>query len=278
MNDEEIQTNSSPTPSQSPLDGPEVPGSQGPAVMRRGSWLPLWLLTLGAGLVAGLIAWAGGEAMFNMFRIEDAIVYPADYKKISGYQKQNVTARIQGDAMRIVERRKAAASFGLLGLALGVCLGLAGGLAGGSPRTAVSGAVGGGIAGAAVGGGLSYAVVPLFYQYLDPEQGLLVLFFAHAVIFAGLGAAAGSGLGLGLANRSVLAGSIFGGMFGALIGTVAFETANSLAFPLMRTFEPIPSEWLPRMLIYLCVAAGTALLAGLAAGGPSRKPAASATA
>jgi hypothetical protein len=239
--------------------------------MKSGFRLPLWLLTLGAGLTAGLISWAGGEAMYNMFRIEDAIIYPANYKQISGYQKQNVTAQIQGDAIRVVERKKAAVSFGLLGLLLGVCLALAGGLAGGSARTTVSGALGGGIAGAVVGGGLAYSIVPLFFRYFDPEQGLLVLFFTHAAIFAGLGAASGLGLGLGLENRLALGGSVFGGMFGALIGTVAFETANSLAFPLMRTYEPISTEWLPRLLVYFCVAIGTALMAGLAAGGSLRR-------
>ena len=209
----------------------------------------------------------------KLFRIENEMVYPPNYKQISGYQKQNVSARIQGDAIRVVERKKAAVSFGLLGLSLGVFLGLAGGFAGGSTRTTVLGAIGGGIAGGVVGGGLSYAIVPLFFRYLDPEQGLLILFLTHAAIFSGVGAASGSGLGLGLGNRSALGGSVFGGMFGALIGTFAFEAANSLAFPLMRTYEPISTEWLPRMLVYLCVAIGTALVAGLAVGGSLRKPA-----
>jgi hypothetical protein len=272
MRAEETGPSSGPTPPPSPSAGSEVSSPGSPTGMRSGLRLPLWLLTLAAGLASGLISWAGGEMMFDRFRIEDAIIYPADYKQISGYQKQNVTARIQGDAIRVVERRKAAASFGLLGLSLGVCLGLAGGLAGGSARTAGLGAAGGGIAGAIVGGGMAYGIVPLFYRYFDPEQGLLVLFFTHAAIFAGLGAAAGSGLGLGLGNRSALAGSIFGGMLGAVVGTVAFETANSLAFPLMRTYEPISTDWFPRMLVFLCVAIGTALVAGLAVGGAARKP------
>jgi hypothetical protein len=271
MHAEETQPNSSPTPPPSPSAGSEVPSVPDTDGMRSGSRLPLWLLALGAGLAAGLISWAGGEAMFDTFRLEDAIIYPANYKQIGGYQKQSVTAEIQGAALRVVERKRAAVSFGLLGLSLGVCLGLAGGLASGSTRCAVSGAVGGGIAGAAVGGGLSYAIVPLFFRYLDPEQGLLILFFTHAAIFAGLGAASGLGLGLASAGRPRLMASAFGGMFGALIGTVAFESAIGLAFPLMRTYETISTEWLPRLLLYLCVATGTALLAGLAVGGPSRK-------
>jgi hypothetical protein len=274
MHAEETQPNSSPTLPLRPSAGSEVPSFQATTAGKRSGFrLPLWLLTLGAGLAAGLISWAGGEAMFNMFPIEAAIIYPANYKQVSGYAKMELKATLEVQARAVVERKKAAVSFGLLGLSLGVCLGLAGGLAADSARTAVSGAVGGGIAGAVVGGGLSYAIVPLFFRYFDPEQGLLILFFTHAAIFAGLGAAAGLGLGLGFEDRSRLSGSVFGGMFGALIGTVAFETANSLAFPLMRTYEPISSEWLPRLLVYLCVAAGTALMAGLAVGGSSRKPA-----
>ena len=273
MHAEETQPTSSSTRPSGPSAGSEVPIRQGTAGMRSGFRLPLWLLTLGAGLAAGLISWAGGEAMFNRFRIEDEVVYPADYKKLSGYQKQSVTAQSQGDASRVVERKKAAASFGLLGLSLGVCLGLTGGLAGGSTRRAIFGAVGGGITGAVGGGGLSYAIVPFFFRFFDPEQGLLVLFFTHAAIFAGVGAAAGLGLGIGLGERSAPSASVFGGMLGALIGTFTFETANSIAFPLMRTYEPISTEWLPRLLVYLCVAIGTALMAGLAAGLSSRKPA-----
>ncbi len=273
MDTDAMQPNDISMPTPSPLVGSEGTSPLGSIPPSRKLRLPLWLMTVGAGLVAGLVSWAGGEAMFDRFRIEDEIIYPENYKKISGYEKQNVSARIHGDAAHVVERKKAAASFGLLGLALGVCLGLAGGLTAGSGKAAIVGAVGGGIAGSVVGGGLSYSVVPLFYQYFDPEQGLMILFFTHAAIFAGLGAAAGVGLGLGLVDRSALGGSLFGGMFGALVGTVAFETANSLAFPLMRTYDPISTEWLPRMLIYLCVAVGTALVAGLAAGGGTRKPA-----
>ncbi len=58
--------------------------------------LPLWLLTLGVGLVSGLISWAGGEAMLTMFRIEDEAIYPADYRKIGGYQRSAVGAEVQG--------------------------------------------------------------------------------------------------------------------------------------------------------------------------------------
>lgn len=273
MHADEMSPDFSVTDNPNQLAGPESENVQNPAVMISRMRLSLWFVTLGIGLIAGLASWAGGEALLNLFRVEDAIVYPSNYKQISGYQKQNVTAQIQGDAIRVVERRRATASFGLLGLLLGGGLGLAGALAGGPTRTALSGAAGGGTGGVVAGAGLSYVVVPLFFRYLDPEQGLLILFFTHAAIFAGVGAASGLGLALGLGDRSKLSGSVFGGMLGALIGTFAFEAINSLAFPLMRTYEPISTEWFPRLLVYTCVATGTALLAGLAAGGSPKKSA-----
>ena len=263
MHDEEMPPTTNPALTSRSVSEHDMSNSQTVFGARSRFRIPLWLLTLGAGLVSGLISWVCGELMFNLFRMEDSIVYPENYKQISGYQKQNVTAKIQGDATRIVERKKSTASFGLLGLSLGVSLALAGGLASRCLRTALSGAILGGLSGAVAGAGLAYAAVPLFYRYFDHEQGLLILFFTHAAIFTGLGAAAGLGLGLGLENRSTISAAVFGGMIGALIGTVAFETTLSLAFPLMRTFEPISTERLPRMLLYLCVALCTGLLSGM---------------
>jgi hypothetical protein len=205
--------------------------------------------------------------------LEDAIVYPANYAQLSGYHKMAVQAELEGKARVVVERKKTAVAFGLLGLVLGVSLGLAGGLARGGSRPALAGAVIGGLAGAAAGGGLSWALVPWFFRYEDPEGGgMLVLFLTHAGIFAGVGAASGLALGLGLNDRPALGRVLFGGLLGALIGTVAYEAALGTAFPLMRTYEPLSTERVPRLLAHLCVAACTALLAGLAAARTLRKP------
>jgi hypothetical protein len=219
-----------------------------------------------------LISWAGGEATFDSFKLEDALVYPPNYSQISGYHKMALQAEVAGKARIVVERKKTAVAFGLLGLVLGLSLALTGGLARGGPRPALAGAVIGGLAGAAAGGGLSWALVPWFFRYEDPEGGgMLVLFLTHAGIFAGVGAAAGLALGLGLNDRSALGRALFGGQLGALIGTVAYEAALATAFPLMRTYEPLSTERAPRLLAHLLVAACTALLAGLAAGKPARR-------
>lgn len=242
----------------------------GPSPARRPLRPPLWLLTLGAGLLAGLISWAGGEAAIAAFPTERELVYPEDYNKLSGYQKQARASEIQGRAIRAAERKRAAAGFALLGLTLGLGLGLIGGRAAGSPRTAAIGAGGGGLAGAAVGGLVSWVAVPLFFRFHDPEIGLMILFATHAAIFTAIGGAAGLALGLG--DRPTMARAVPGGLAGGFIGTFALTVVYSLAFPLMRTQEPIASEPAPRLLMYLCAAAGIGLTAGLAAATRAEPP------
>ena len=234
--------------------------------------LPLWLLTLAAGLISGLISWAHGEVAFVKFRAEREMVYPENYRLLSGYQKQSVTSQVVGVAQQVAERKKSAASFGFLGLVLGMSLGLVGGWMGGSLRKAVSGAIGGALAGAAAGGGVSWVAVPLFFRFNDLDSGMIFLFMTHAAIFIAVGGACGLALGLGMADRKATAGALFGGLMGGFIGTIALETVYSLTFPLMRTLEPIASEPTPRLLTYLCVAVCTALFAGLATGARAGKP------
>src|SRR5579871_53379 len=90
---------------------PTIPQHAEAGARRR---LPLWLLTLAAGLVAGVISWAGGEATFDWFKLGDAMVYPPNYNQISGYQRMAVQAEVEGKARLVVERRKTVAALGLL--------------------------------------------------------------------------------------------------------------------------------------------------------------------
>src|SRR5262249_60293234 len=69
--------------------------SRGNTTAGAGGRTPLWLLTFGAGLVAGLLAWAGGESTLDTFKIADAKVFPANYKKVSGYDKMGLDAAIE---------------------------------------------------------------------------------------------------------------------------------------------------------------------------------------
>jgi hypothetical protein len=231
----------------------------------------LWLLALGAGLAAGLLSWAAGEWTYPRFKMRDAIVLPANYYQTSGYQRQALHSEVMGRAHAAVERKRTTATFGFLGLVLGTALGLIGGLVAGFRPGAVAGAVAGGIVAGAVGAGLSWIVTPVYFQYLDPEQGFLALFLARAAIFMPLGAAAGLALGLGLYDRATFMSALCGGLAGALLGTIALESAISISFPLLPTFEVIPTGWPSRLITHLCVAAFTAAMAGLAAAKPVKK-------
>jgi hypothetical protein len=185
---------------------------------------------------------------------------------MGGYEKQAANAVAMGSALRKAERKRAAAAYGLLGFVLAAALGLTGGLARGGASRGGRVALIGGLAGAGAGAGLAYLSVPLFFRFLNPESGLVELFLTHGAIFGGLGAVAGTALGLGLADRQAVGRTLMGGLLGGLLGALVFETANSIAFPLLRTYQPVPAELAPRVLAHCCVALCTALAAGLAAG------------
>jgi hypothetical protein len=236
------------------------------AVTGTGARLPLWLLAAGAGIAAGLLSFGVGEATYDSFKVADAMVYPPGFSKLSGYDKMEVKNTVQSEARIVVEKKKAAVAYGVLGAALGVALGVAGGLVARSFAAALRGAAVGGLLGAAAGGGLSMVLGQLFFRYQTADLGFLVLFLTHAGIFLGIGAAAGLGIVFGLNDRSALGRAVFGGLLGALVGTFAVDTAISLAFPLLRTYELVSTEPMPRSITHLGVAVCTAAITGWAAG------------
>jgi hypothetical protein len=234
-------------------------------------FLPVWLLTLLAGAAAGSLAAFGGEKTFDAFALDPH--YPANYGSTSGYERAAVRADVSRTAKQVVEMKKATVAYGFLGLLLGAAMGIAGGLARGSIRSGLGAVLVGGVTGAVTGAGLSAALVPVYFRFTDPAKGLILLFSIYAAIFAGVGAAGGLALGWGLGDRRTIGRSLIGGAIGALVGTFAFQSINSLAFPLLATFEPVPAERIPRLVVHLCVAIGTAALAGLAAGRVGNRPA-----
>ncbi len=255
-------------PPSSPVDssgaGSGDLGTEAAATPARGTTrIPLWFPALGAGLVAALLAWAGGEAIYPAFHYEDEAVYPANYKTLGGYQKEAMDSKIQTLARGAADRKRVAVSLGWLGFVLAGSLAWIGGRSVRSFRDRVIGVVVGGSIGAVSGAVLSWVVVPYFYRYQDPDSGLIVLFLTHAAIFAAVGSSSGLALGLGMGDRSRLGPAILGGCLGALVGTMAMEATTSLAFPLMRTFEPIATQGVARGLSYACVAVSTAVSCGL---------------
>jgi hypothetical protein len=231
-----------------------------PARARR--FVPIWVLTLLAGSAAGLLSAFGGEKTFDAFVLDPH--YPDSYAKTSGYERAAVRAQVNRIAGQVLEMKKAAAAYGLLGLILGVAMGATGGLIGGSIRSAFSGMLVGGFSGAVLGAGGCALLIPMYYRLMDPTRGLIMLFMTYVAIFAGVGAAGGLALGCGSGDRKTIVRCVIGGLLGSLLGTFGFEVANSLAFPLLESFAPVPVEQMPRIVVHLSVAIGTALFAGLA--------------
>ncbi len=251
------------------MSSPERPAGA-PAKLKR--VVPVSLVVL-AGLIAGLLAAAGGELTYGAFRAQPQ--YPANLSEMNGAEKTAARSRARFQARLVEETNKAASAFGLLGVMVGVVLGLAAGLARESRPSKRAGAVVGGIAGGLAGAGLSLAVVPRFLETADAQTGLPLLFVTHGAIFGAIAVAGGLALAWGLGERRFIIRCVIGAVLGAIIGTFVFEVINFVAFPLLRMYEPVPLKALPRFILLIGVAGAIAFGAGLGAGKHRRAPLAS---
>jgi hypothetical protein len=225
---------------------------------------PLWIVCLGSGLLAGVLAAFGGELIYEKIHVDPE--YPATLDSLSGSERSIARAQVRFKTKVVVERNQAMAAYGMLGAALGVILGLTGALVAGSKPVNLAGALVGGVSGGLLGACVSMVLVPVFYDISNSQTGLPLLFLTHLVIFAGLGTAGGQALGWSSGDRKVIVRCMIGGIVGALVGTLVFEVTNFVAFPNLRTFEPVPVKTIPRLIMHLCVAAGAGVFAGRAAG------------
>ena len=226
--------------------------------------LPFRLLTLLAGVAAGVLSAPAGEKTFNAFPLDPH--YPANYASTSGYDR--AACAFRRHAKCTAGRRDEESNRGLwvAGCSTECPLGVTGGIA---LRSIRSGMVGVLVGSLTWGPGRSRPLrgaVPVFFRFLDPAWGSSCCFRLMPPSSLGSGSRAGLALGSGLGGRKLVSRCLLGGLLGALVGTFAFETINSLAFPLMSSFEPVPAERIPRVVVHLCVAIGTAAGAGLAAG------------
>jgi hypothetical protein len=242
----------SPTPSV-PVDAPP-PARGGPPGVPAGR-IRAW--ALGAGLLAGLAAWLGGEAVREAFRPKlvrmDTMLGPMDGATTEEREK--------------ADARNAALAFGLLGAGLGLALGVAGGLARRDPRRAAVAGAAGAALGALLAVGAALALQPLYYQHahLDPtEQDLVRPLAVHLGIWAAAGLAGGAAFGLGLGGGRVGVGrAALGGLVGAALAAVIYEVAGSLLFPAAETLRPVSltpqTRFLARALVALLAGLGAAM-------------------
>jgi hypothetical protein len=216
----------------------------------------IWSIAVAAGVAAGLIAWAIGEA---------TLVPEAAYQD----KKQHINVLPQ-----VAGIQNCFFSFGALGAAIGLGLGMAGGLAG---RSVVRAVMAGG-AGLLLGGGCGVALTRLIvpYYYENSRSGDIVYsLLVHGGIWTAAAAVAGLAFAIGLGEWRGLARAILGAAGGAFLAAIMYEIGGGMLFPSALTDRPISTTWASRLFARLTVtvlaAAGVALLAE-PAGGERRRP------
>ena len=161
----------------------------------------------------------------------------------------------------VAETRNGAITFGALGLCLGASLGIVGGLARRSAAGALMGGLLGSMLGLAIGAGVSYVLLPRFiaarFDYV--EYDFLISMGMHGLLWGLPGAAAGLAFAVGLGDIRRWVPSLAAGLFGAVLGAVAYEIIGATLFVTAETGKPISDAWATRLLAPLLVCVGTAL-------------------
>jgi hypothetical protein len=234
---------------------PPDPSASAPAPVPRP-----WGWALAAGVLAGLLTWAGGEVAWKGVRA-------AQVPRIIPYPTAEDRARIIGG-----QTRSTAVTFIQQGAILGAVLGLAGGLSRRSARGGLVAAAVGLTLGAVAAGGAAHGLLPYYFWNVDPEESNLTIpLLTHGGIWAAAGAAAGLAFGLGRGGRNRWARGALGGLLGGVVATMAYDLVGALAFPLDKTSQPVSATVVTRLLAQLAVAVLVAAGAALGVGDPVRR-------
>jgi MFS family permease len=215
----------------------------GNSLKRATRWVAL------AGLVAGLVAFGLGEAVYELI--------PTGREGVNtmGLILQLPTQR----TTNLADTRNAALAFGLLGACLAGGLGIAGGLARRSASAMLAAGLLGAILGLACGAGCSFAVLPLFFRIapLYSEYDLIFSMIMHGSIWGAAGAAAGLAFAVGLGERRLVGRSLLAGFVGAVLGAIVFDVVGVLVYPIGTTGQPISTTWPTRLMARLMVTLAT---------------------
>ena len=220
-----------------------------------------WLVALG-GLMAGLVAFGVGEAMYKVIPVERV---PQDVM-MTNHKAMLPSLETENAAMA----KNAALAFGVLGICLAGSLGMAGGLARWSMTAATKAGLLGAVLGLVLGGGLSLSLLPfsLQAQFDYSDHDLLISLVMHGLIWGLLGASAGLAFAIGLGKRHLLGRALTAGSIGAVLGAVFLELIGAAFFASAATVKPISETWPTRLLARLLVTIGTAAALMLLSFGP----------
>lgn len=219
----------------------------------------LWALTLGAGVLAGLLSWTAGEPLREVVRPRSTEVR----------SRGETRTFISPPERAAADTRNAALSFTVLGCLLGAGLGAAGGLSRNDGRAAAMAGLLGLILGAAAVGGLTILLLPAYFAFRmrTPDETLQDLFWpliVHIGLWAPAGVAGGLAFAIGRGARGRTLALVSGGLLGAALGTAVYEIVGALAFPMAETPSVISATAGTRLLARIAVA--TLAAAGVALG------------
>jgi hypothetical protein len=259
---------------QSSEQGPSVPavvppiaaGDAGPSAVGAGGNSRRLVLTLSAGLVAGLLAWIIGEACLGMIKPP---LHPMNSRGVTlkvTFPREEATADAQNAGLAFV----------VLGATLGSGLGLAGGLVRRSRRAMLTAGLLGLALGVTAAALASLALLPAYNAYKarnadEALRDLLTPLLVHGAIWSSIGAAAGLAYGFGLGARSRWLVIAQTAIAGAALATVLYELVGALAFPAAETARFVSTTWQTRLFARLSVALLAAAGAALAAPAPPPK-------
>jgi hypothetical protein len=217
-------------------------------------------LVTAAGLLAALLAWASGEALYGF--------YPPANEETLLYQVPVIQPTPR--TLESAHAKNAALAFGVFGGLLGLMLGSVGGLLRRAPRAAVGAGLLGMILGGVFGVGLTLALTPILWKAMTAvtngivtgQNDIITPIWVHSLIWGSLGASAGLALGVGHGGGpGVWLRAALAGLIGAVLGTVVFEILGASLFPLEKTTLPLALDRWARLLARLLVGVPAALLA-----------------
>ncbi|WP_169977127.1 hypothetical protein [Tautonia rosea] len=225
-----------------PEVGSRIPESGLPAHSRESSRVSV---ALAAGLVAGLLAWLGGEAIVAL-KTADQTFVPANQGQIAQHDALIQQATIF----------KSTASFAILGAAVGLAMGIAGGWLRHSSSSSLTTGIAAAILGALVTAGVAWVSLPMFLK--DTEQlgeSMLAPILMHGLLWAPVGLVGGLAfaIGLGRPPAMLLQGAI-AGVIGAVFGATIYDIVGALVLTSENTAMPLSEGWGSRLLARMCVA------------------------
>jgi len=182
----------------------------------------VWAIVLASGVVAGLIAWGGGELTRGAFKPRLLKVQ----RLLQTFVQPTTQTQMAADL------KNATLAFAILGAATGLAMGIGGGLAGRSQSRALTVGLGMGAIGALVGALVSWPLVALAARRIIPDPNdLATPLLIHSGIGIAIGAVGGAAFAAGMGVGRRFLRVVEGACLGALFGTVLVHLLGAAVFP-----------------------------------------------